>query len=86
MLKLDSRLQKASRSNNGYRALERVRGSTLDGVLPKKFIRWAIREDIHEPEHMQQAASPRRPAAGDEQPQNSDCDSEDDIDLSSVLQ
>ena len=63
VFKLDRRLEKASRSNTGFRASERMSGSPLDNVLPKKFVRWAIREDIQEPERVQVAASPRRPAA-----------------------
>ena len=79
--KLDRRLQKSSAASNGYVAAERVSGSPMEGGLPKKFVRWAIREDISEPQPVPSQLPPRETVEEARVDQSSD----DDFDLEGVL-
>ena len=40
-------------------ATESISGPPMDGGLPKKFFRWAIREDIPEPQPVPSQLPPR---------------------------
>ena len=75
--KLDRRLRKASNACNGFQAVVRVDGPPLQDCLPKVFVRWAIREDIPEPQPMlRESSSPAAQEANDAEP-DSDSDLEE---------
>ena len=78
--KLDRRLQKSSAASNAYVAAERISGPPMDGGLPKKFVRWAIREDIPEPQPVPSQLPPRETVE-----EARDDSSDDDLDLEGVL-
>ena len=79
VMKLDRRLRKSTNTNNGFQAVVRVDGPTLQDCFPKVFVRWVIREDIPEPQPMLHEPSSPPAAQGTNDAHESEPDSDSDL-------
>ena len=84
VMKLDRRLQKSAHVTNGYQAVVRVDGPPLGDCLPRIFVRWAIKEDIIEPQLV--LREPTSPHAAQESSGSHQTEPISDSDLDEVLQ
>ena len=80
VMKLDRRLQMSAHVTNGYQAVVRVDGPPLEDCLPRTFVRWAIKEDISEPQLVLRECTSPHAAQESNDSHRSEPDSDSDLD------